>query len=939
MTALRLALPLLSLVFSCGLARALTLADEIGPAGEMLLAVTGTVLMADGSPAPGATVESTAEEGESPRVTRTNSTGRFQLRGMFGNGARLHARSVDGNQQTTLFIPSVAVRSVSAAPIELILAPAINHEVAVLADGRPVEGAHVAASGVAFNVHGVSGPDGKVQLRLPARERLQELVAWHRVLGVRGRRALDTRPQDMTELSLIPPGPLRIHVVDLDGNPIPGLELGVNVRAEDSDWAPVSKIEAARVRTDAGGAAPVPWAPREKLIYVDASMIGSDWKIDETDLNRIRDRIITVHARRRIRVEGRLVMPTGASPEGLLITGFGFGPTNHGDIPYARARADGSFLLYVPSDHGYGLGIEDLQWASDTWSGMILATETSKPAEITMSVQRATPLTVRVTRGQQRVPVADTWVEVGSSADMDWVDASGKKRSARSGIRSWLRTDDNGVAHAGAGRGKYNVRLSSRTWNEERTIVVSPGMPVEVEFYRPWEGQRQITGELISDGKRFKPSPTLVARAWTPRRSYLPLEIRPETDPDGTFKAVFDAETLSLFFNDPDQRRSGFAQLGLNDSSVALNLVPMATYSGTVRDENAQPIVGQTLSLYVKTSGPVAIATQTTNEAGGFRFAAVPANVPLALNIGNGATRPEYYLIDGDRLFLPGEVRENDEVRPYRRNSPAPIARPSLPLAGRIENACRNVRSSGMHALVVLKGDDSKDVSTLTDQLLNADHDANILKYLPVQVEPAELKTEVALLNKCGWPIPAPGTIVLVALSGNQETIATKQIDTGEPAASGIAEGFLKQQIPPTRDALAGLTTARKEARTTGRRVWVVYGGPRCGPCFRLGRWIDEHHATLEKDFVIFKVMGGLDEHAAEVINELPVNDGDGIPWHAITEPDGTILATSHGSLGNIGFPSSVEGIRHFRQMLDGTVRTLTAAEVDALIKSLSPKQ
>ena len=89
---------------------------------------------------------------------------------------------------------------------------------------------------------------------------------------------------------------------------------------------------------------------------------------------------------------------------------------------------------------------------------------------------------------------------------------------------------------------------------------------------------------------------------------------------------------------------------------------------------------------------------------------------------------------------------------------------------------------------------------------------------------------------------------------------------------------------------------------------------------------------------MIFKVMGGIDAHADEVVNALPMKDGDGIPWHAITEPDGTILATSRGALGNTGFPSSVEGLRHFRQMLDGTVRTLTAAEVDTLLKSLSPK-
>jgi hypothetical protein len=239
-----------------------------------------------------------------------------------------------------------------------------------------------------------------------------------------------------------------------------------------------------------------------------------------------------------------------------------------------------------------------------------------------------------------------------------------------------------------------------------------------------------------------------------------------------------------------------------------------------------------------------------------------------------------------------------------------------------------------MHALVILQGDDSQNVVTLTNQLLDYDKIDVALRYLPMRVEPAEVKAEAATVEKYGWPIPAPGEVVLVALDGDQGTIATKTIETGQPdAALHIGEGFLREHMPPARDARALLAAAREEARKTGRRVWIVHGGP----CFRLGRWIDDHHEALEKDFVIFKVMEGIDEHAAEVIQELPETDRDGIPWHAITEPDGTILATSHGPLGNIGFPSSVEGIRHLRRMLDHGVQRLTITEVDRLIESLSP--
>ena len=282
-------------------------------------------------------------------------------------------------------------------------------------------------------------------------------MAWHRELGVQGARDLDTRSaRDRGQLSLLPPGPLRIRVVDPDGQPVRDLELGINVRTNDSDWAVAENIEAAHVRTDADGTAVVPWAPREALKYVEARPIGSDWKFDSTDLDRIRERMVTVHARREIPVAGRLVMPKGASPEGILITGFGFGPENQGDIPYARARADGSFTLRVPSYHGYMLGIVDLEWASDTWSGMILGKDTSKPANLTISVYRATPLTVRVTRGARRVPVADAWVEVGSRGEVKWVDPGGKTRIGER--RHSLLVEDGWPGGGAGGGGSRTIR-------------------------------------------------------------------------------------------------------------------------------------------------------------------------------------------------------------------------------------------------------------------------------------------------------------------------------------------------------------------------------------------------------------------------------------------------------------------------------------------------
>ncbi len=234
-----------------------------------------------------------------------------------------------------------------------------------------------------------------------------------------GKRDLENHPREgTTELSLLPPAPHTIHVVDVDGHGIGGVELGVSVHPEDCDWIVAKHFNEAHVRTDADGTAIVPWAPREKLQYVEVDILGADWKVDETDRKQIAAGITTVHARRETdrarpphHARGRRCR--GNSGYGLWFwTGE---QRRYSDTP-AHGET-GHFSLRVPSEHGYVLGIEDLKWASDPWTGMILGKDSAKPAEITMKVYPATPLTVRVTRGPQREPVVNAWVDLGTMAD------------------------------------------------------------------------------------------------------------------------------------------------------------------------------------------------------------------------------------------------------------------------------------------------------------------------------------------------------------------------------------------------------------------------------------------------------------------------------------------------------------------------------------------
>ncbi len=60
-----------------------------------------------------------------------------------------------------------------------------------------------------------------------------------------------------------------------------------------------------------------------------------------------------------------------------------------------------------------------------------------------------------------------------------------------------------------------------------------------------------------------------------------------------------------------------------------------------------------------------------------------------------------------------------------------------------------------------------------------------------------------------------------------------------------------------------------------------------------------------------------------------------GIPWMAILDSKGKVLATSDGPEGNIGYPNNPDRIDHFLKMLTATAHRLTSEQLAILRKDL----
>ncbi len=920
--------------------------DEPTPpaASDGQLTMRGRVLLPDGAPAAGALVGVVSSNGAPLVKAHADADGRFELRHDFFHDARVQARSADGKFQTTFRLPPAAARRTLAEPIELKLSPARSHVVTVTADGQPVADAQVAAVGIGtlYIVHGATDTNGVARLLIPATEQLDALVAWHPKLGVAGKRGLsDAEPTAATELSIFKPAPHTIRVVDATGKPVPDVLLTASVRVAD-DWILSSHFDDAHLRTNAQGEATAPWFPADNLQYVDVEFVSDGWKEDETDFDSTDNGLTVVHARRLIPVEGKLVMPAGASAAGVYITGFAFGPGSTGQIPTARARGDGSFTMLVASDHGYVLGVSDLDWTSDLWSGLVLPADDATPADVRLEAYPATPVTIRVTRGPDRQGAADMWIELSRNKEFHWTDASGEERTGTTGVEGWLRTDSRGEAHGAAARGVNEARVGTTTWNESKEFEVKDDSPVTVEFHRDWLAERTLLVRLTRNGDPYSPSPTTRVVAWGPADQYVPIVKEPAIDDDGVFKVAFDAPTIGVVVIDPELRLAAYGKAGPADDRLDLAMTPAASYRGVAVDEQDQPLAGVDVSFKIKDTRVEPAKPLTTDATGAFSFDALPAKTPLWLSASKDPRHGSAYK---DKLLAPGEVREeplevfefwdDDDDQPSAAPAAVAAAPPLAPLPERLAILIRDVRLAGMHALVIAEGDEADDTTAVTREATNTGNHADVLAYRALVIPADELKTQAALLDERHWRPPSAGEIALYAVDGDGRTLAQEVVPVADRAAAvDRATTFVAEHAPPRRDAETMLAAANDEARRTNRRVLLVEGGPRCGPCFRLARWMDDHHELLEEDYVILKIMGGRDLNAAEVIRQFRPGFA-GIPWTAIADPDGKILATSDSPLGNTGFPTTVEDVRHWRQMLESTARKLTSRELDEIVESL----
>jgi hypothetical protein len=913
------------------------------------LTATGRVLFSDGSPAANAKVSALGNNVEWSSTVRADAHGRFQLRHVFGNYCGIHASTPDWRQQAWLAMPAGHARSALARPIELKLARAREQRVLVKSAGQPANGVRLVATGTQFKVEGTSGPDGRASLWLPQDGDWNEIIAWDPKLGGGEiARYGPMRPTGVLELQLHAPRAHTIRVVDQNRNPIRNLQFSLACSTPSGGFS-AHEFDNAIVRTDSKGEVTVPWIPAD-VSSIDLQPRASAWKVDAVDMASKTSGVTTVRIRRRGLVTGRLILPQGASAEGILVQGDGFGTSGNGDIFYARVRHDGTFTFRAASNHGYAVGISDDDWACDLWTGVVLTSDAAEPADVTLRAYPATPLAIHATWGSKAEPWTSVFLYGEQTKDFEWTNSFGQVQSCQGCLRSHCPMSADGVAQLGVGRGDYKLHFSSGPWRETRTLNIASDEPVSVTLHRPWKEHHEIAGRLTHNGLPYRTTSATVLRAWSIESSSFATPAEAKLLPDKRFTVAAETDRVCLYAADSTNGLNAFRWIDQKDpaTDVELALVPTGVYSGQVVNEEGKPMIGCRVRLLpqaldVATSTESAVLAEAVCDAQGrFTFERAPTGVTLWPRIVASAKDSraprEFRCGDKNLLLQPGERRQGDRLQAMIEEDDepdSPTSRHYDSAADHLADLIRDARVLNLKVLVGALGDAADTGEEARQHLLDAEEVQASRRYLPLWIAAGELQAQSKLFSQLKLRPPKAGEMLLVVLDGEGHRTDFLYLTVrGTSSVFKLGAQFLKKYAPTARDAQKLVAAARHQARATGRRVWIVCASSRVERSFRMVRWLQSQHALLDRDYVFVQLLSSCDEKVDEVRGHLGLDDTNA-PWFGITDAAGKILAKSDTPGRSNVYPDTADAKRHFRDVLQKTAQKLTPAEIDRLMQSL----
>ena len=863
----------------------------------------------------------------------------------------LRAASAANKQVAYKQLNAYELRQAAIDGVELKLQAPTSHKRFLIQDqGHPVADATVKIElGYGIELRTASDTEGIAQFELLADQEISHVTAWTSDFRIGGfsfsRQPTHDPNDDEFVVDLTKCRNQRMRFVDHDGAPVPGIEFNLQVATAPPNYNYLGANENSRLQTDQSGEVLYRWFPDWKDQYFYADLFTPGWVlIGDPELAGDVFVFKLKRGKERKPIRGR-VKSSSTDVGGFYVTlrSFQGERENYSDVLSTFADADGTFSVDVLPDARYCAYVLDALWVGKMIDLIPYAPTLDQINSPELSVFAGQEVEVIATSGPQRKPIPNLTISFRREHDFQWQE-DGETQRGTGGPQWWVTTDESGLATTRTLPGKLDVSVYTPKWRTEKKVDVHVHEITTVTLHRESDEKHTVHVQLVFADGRDVNWKDIVIQAAAVDGNYDD-QPTPERRADGSFSFETIAAEVAVFASTKNGRNAGSVIVKDLAEPFQLELRPTLSCDGLLLDAKHRPLVDHRVLGVVRiengddSAAPLAkwlearhIETRT-DQHGNFTLTGVPSAIPLTIYADP---------IDGtsDLAYLDEIILQPNESRPtttFELGKGSPGDR-NVPLADRYRNMLRDCAATGYRPLLILASGAGPIDEFVHEHFVDAEKNGEVAGFVQVTLtgDQDHLQADdLAFLQSHDWHLPAPGHALAILFEPDGTEAGRLEIDVRDPQSAQAAADFIHQHAPPQHDADDEWTAAFAEAQRSHRRVWARVSGRYCGPCFSLARWLDEQHQLLQKDYVLLKVDDARDAHGAEIASRITRGKQQGIPFHAIFDPDGLLLIDSEGPLGNIGFPSSVEGKRHLKEMLLETRQNLTDTEINQLVDSI----
>jgi protocatechuate 3,4-dioxygenase beta subunit len=945
-------------------ASVLFLSAAVGAEAEPVSTIRGSVVGADDRPVAKTAVE--ARRWIHRRKTTTDDRGQFELAvpTSWLKASLAVVASRDGGKEQA-YRHSWQEKD-WGQPLRLRLRPARRIEVRVVdGAGRPVGGARVGALADYSNLFSAT-TDAKGQAAgwVPADAPLQTVCAFMggkgldyrayqagRPRGRGGKPPPPSPPEGPLVLTLDGAAPLKLRVQDPEGKPlanVPVYPWYLQKPGEPADINLSPLGDEVQVKTAPDGVAVFDWLPAwEKRVITFFPMTETHVRRRARHDPKAGKDTLTLTLDRLVRIGGRVLLPDGKPAAGIRVEANGDGYFDDRFDGEARTDKDGRWEMKAYPNHLYMAGVRDAKWAAPARDGF--AVYPDRPVTgLDFQLRPATRVHGRVTLGPDRKPVAGQWMVLHQRGrwlgELKGVTLPNPEGSRKAIIPMlWLRatTGADGGYEFHLGPGAYELRGPSQA--EVKKFEVKDEKAVALDFHaaRPEEGR--LTGRVVT-GTPPKPVAGAVVRGIY-RHSLAGGDLTAKTDKEGRFEVTRRLHRTVLHARSADKRLAGVVEIGEDAKDVTIPVQPLGSARGRLVDPDGKPLAGREIVYGVhvgdENSGWVTSfgGKTKTDKDGHFALSdlIVGQRYHISVTVGEDTWRTvgQVNVKDAKPVSLGNLVLAPPRKPPTLDERIRDALGSKQTPRERFAAAVADARLSRQHVLVVFAEEGSAATKAFFTLRYQDDGIRDLLDPYRVVAVPTGKGAE-DLARHLGVGLEKKTFPLLLVHDGDKRVAEASAAGKDDGVPRDDLAAFLKKHAPTPLDARKLLADALARARKENKRVLVQETATWCGPCWSLSRFLDRHRGVWSKDYLWVKI-----DHrwarATEVMKEIRKGNGGGIPWTAILDADGKVLATSNDAKGNnVGFPSSGPGIEHFLSMIRKTSTRLTDDEIATIGKALA---